>query len=136
MALSSYESIAQSFVEDHPIGSPVTVEHLLAWTAQRAHGHVIGSDLKIPDPRKKLGTLRRHLNEGARSQNVTEDRRFIILVEDAKRARFVVVGYRQYSHERAIQAFVRSAGGAIAPINSALKLLEDVKVDELSDDER
>jgi len=134
MSLSSYETIAQSFLDDHPIGSPVTGERLLAWTTQKANGHVISSDLNIADPRKKLSTLRRHLNEGARSQNVAEDRRFIILVEDAKRASFFVMGYAQYSHQRAVQAFVRSAGGAISPINSALKLLDDIKIEELSED--
>jgi hypothetical protein len=134
MQTSRYEDIAQSFLNDHPIGTPLTGERLLSWIEEKANGHVIGGDLTIEEPRKKLSTLRRHLNEGARTQNVAENRRFIITVEDAKRLKFVVVGYAQHVHEQAGQAFVRSAGGALAPINSALKALDDIKIDELPED--
>jgi hypothetical protein len=130
--ISAFENIAQSFLTDHPIGTQVTGERMVNWVQQKANGHVIGADLNIPDPRKKLATIRRHLNEGARTQNVAQDKRFVITVEDAKRATFSIVDYAHYGHAKAIEAFVRSAGAAIAPLNSAMRVLDDQKMEELS----
>jgi hypothetical protein len=130
--VSKYEDIAQVFLDDNPIGSMVTGEHLLEWTEQKADGHTIGADLSIEDPRKRLSTLRRHLNDGARTQNVPEDRRFIVVVEDAKRSSFAIRAYADAADERAAQAFIRSAGAALAPLDGALKMLDDVKRNELS----
>jgi hypothetical protein len=130
--ISAFENIAQSFLADHPIGTQVTGERMVNWVQQKANGHVIGADLNIPDPRKKLATIRRHLNEGARTQNVSQDRRYVITVEDARRATYNVVDYARYGHTKAIEAFVRSTGAAVAPINSAMRILDDQKLEELS----
>lgn len=134
--LSKYENVAQDFLKEFPIGTDLTAERLLKWLEQKANGHIIGSDLSIEDPRRKLSAVRRHLNEGARSQNVAEDHRFVLQVTDAKRGRFAVVSYMQHAHMTAAQAFLRSAGGAMAPIKGAYGILEDIKVEELSDDEK
>jgi hypothetical protein len=132
MQLSRYEDIAQAFLDDNPIGSMVTGEHLLEWIEQKANGHAIGADLSIEDPRKRLSTLRRHLNDGARTQNVAENRRFVVAVEDAKLSRYAIRAYVDAADERAAQAFLRSAGAALAPLDGALKMLNDVKRNELS----
>jgi hypothetical protein len=134
MQVSSYDDIAQVFLTDHPVGTALTSERLLAWVEQHANGHILRSDLSIPDPHKKLTALRRHLNQGARTQNVAEDRRFIIMSVDPKRGALSIMSLAEHAHRQATQAWVRSAGAAIAPINSALRRLEDIKVDELPDE--
>jgi hypothetical protein len=136
MSTEEHENIAQLLLDEHPFGTVVTAERLLSWTEQNADSHTIKEDLRIDDSRRKLAALRRHYNEGARSQNVSEDRRYFLDVEDAKRGRFIIRPYADYAHERAGQAFMRSAGAAIAPINSAMKVLDDVKADELPADKK
>jgi hypothetical protein len=134
MQVSAYDDIAQVFLSDHPIGTALTSERLLNWVQQRADGHILRSDLNIADAHKKLTALRRHLNQGARTQNVAEDRRFIITIIDAKRGALSIMSLADHAHRQATEAWVRSAGAAIAPINSALRRLDDIKVDELPDE--
>jgi hypothetical protein len=136
MQLSRYEDVAQSFLDAFPVGTMISGDEIVDWIEEKADGHVIRSDLRIDDPRKKISAVRRHLNDGGRSSNVTQDRRFVVDVEDAKRLSFAVVAYAQFAHARATQAFVRSAGAAIAPLNSAIKIGKDQKLDELTAEER
>jgi hypothetical protein len=133
-ALSKYEDAAEAFRQVHPIGSIVTADRMLAWAETHANG--LASDLLIADPSKKLATLRRHLNDGGGSRNLAETNRFYLEMEDSKRKTVIVRSLREYVSEQADQALDKSVVGAMKPINRSQKAIDDIKVEELTSEDR
>jgi hypothetical protein len=133
-ALSKYEGVAEDFLTDHPVGTTVPQDRLVGWATRYKDG--LASDLLIDSPGKQFSALRRHINDGAASRNFDEDRRFHLAVIDAKRKTCVVRLLSEHVSEQADAALGKSVRGAITPIKSAQKALDDVKVDELSDEQR
>jgi hypothetical protein len=131
MRSSKHEpSIAQILLDDHPIGTLITGDCLLSWIEHKAAGHAITAALAITDRREKLSVIRCYLNKEAHTPYVAEDRRYVIVV--VKHEVFAVVGHANYVSEQAASALARPAKGAMTPINSPLKHLDAIKLDELS----
>ncbi len=133
-ALSKYEDAAAAFIVAHPAGTPVGPDRLVNWAAGHANG--LQTDLLIGDPDKRVSALRRHLNNGGASRNLTEDQRFYIVVEDAKRKMMRVQSLADRAKEQADQAFGKSVIGAITPIKRSQKAIDDIKLEELTNDKR
>jgi hypothetical protein len=136
MEVSQYETIAQSFLDDHPLGTVVTGSKLLNWVKAHPDGAAIKPDLAIEDNDKRLNALRRHLNHGARSDAMSEDRRFHLQIEDAKRKTYIVRSYSDVTTEQAKAALSKSLVGALSPLKRARQAVDDIKLDELSEAER
>lgn len=134
VALSRYEGAAAAFLKAHPIGTVVTPDRMLTWAADHANG--LATDLLIGDPNKQLSALRRHLNDGGASRSFAESNRFHLVVTDAKRRTVLVQSLHEYVSEQADQAIGKSVVGAITPLNRSLKAGEDVKKEELSDEDQ
>lgn len=134
--VSKYESIAQSFLDAHPVGTVVTSSKLLKWVADHPDGLAIKSDLDIDEPGKRLSTLRRHLNDGGRSDAMAEERRFQLEVEDASRKTYVVRSHADIAKEQATSAIGRSVMGALNPLKRSQRAIDAVKLDELPEIER
>src|SRR5262249_13508392 len=111
--VSKYETVAQSFLDAHPLGQMVTATSLLEWA--NSHGDGLRADLALDDPGKQINAIKRHLNEGGASPNISEDRRYYVDVEDPKRKTFVVRPYAEYVKDQAISAFGKSVTGALSP---------------------
>jgi len=133
-ALSKYEDAAKAFLDDHPIGTIVRAEKMLEWAAEKGNG--LASDLLIDDANKRVSAIRRHLNSGGSSRNFSEASRFIVEVEDAKRKTFRVRRLFDYVGAQADVAFNKAAKGALAPLKRSKRALEDIKSEELDDDEQ
>jgi hypothetical protein len=131
METSPHEVASQLFLKEYPIGSTVSGVRLLDWVKQETNGHAIGNDLRIEDPKRRLSTIRRHLNEGARAQGLAEANRFVLAVEDARVPTFIVVAFAEHVHVTAAQSLMRSGNAAFAPLKNATRLINSVKVDEL-----
>jgi len=129
-----YEDAAQAFLQDFPIDTTVRGDEIVKW----AHDHKDGlaSDLLIDNPTKKLSALRRHLNAGASSRSFDESERYVLEVIDAKRKIFMVRRLVDHVGQKADAAFGKSIFGCINPLKNARAELEDVKVEELDDNQR
>jgi hypothetical protein len=136
MQASQYENIAQSLLDEYAVGSSITGAALQKWVADHPDGAAIKSDLDIADPKKRINTLRRHINNGAASDNFAEDRRFFLDVEDAKRQVFVVRSLADQVLDIAKSALDKSYYGAINPLKRSQKAINAVKLDELPEIER
>src|SRR5262245_57777551 len=134
MMVSKFEDAAQAFLTVHPIGTVVTPDRLLKWAAE--HGNGLATDLLIDDPGKKLSALRRHLNHGAASRNVAEEKRFYLDLEDAKRRTVRVERLSDHVNRQAEDAFGRSVTGALTPLKRSERAISDIKVEELDETER
>ena len=134
--VSKYESIAQSFLDEHPVGTLVTSSRLLKWVADHPDGAAIKPDLDIDEPGKRLTTLRRHLNDGGRSDAMAEERRFQLQVDDVKRKTFLVRSHADVAKEQATGAIGKSIIGALTPLKRGSNAIDAVKLDELPDIER
>lgn len=134
--VSRYENIAQSFFAEHPIGTTVTASALQKWVANHADGAVLKADLHIEDPDKRLAALRRHLNDGGRSNAMSENQRFQVHVDDAKRKTFVVRAHADVAKEQAAGAIGKSIIGALSPLKRGTKAIDAVKLDELPEIEQ
>lgn len=133
-AASKYESSAIAFQAAHPIGSGVRGSDVLKWAT--AHGNGLAIDLLITEPAKRLSAVKRHLNNGGASFNLPEDSRFQIIAVDPKRDAYEVVAYADYVEERTESAVYRSINGAITPLKQGRNAINDVKLDELADEDR
>jgi len=129
-----YEDAAASFLQQHPLESKVRGEDIITFARDHANG--LASDLLVGDDSKKVSALRRHLNSGGASRSFAEEERFCIDVSDAKRKIFVVRKLADYVHDKATAAFGKSVHGALMPINNSKKAIEDIKLDELDEDQR
>ena len=134
VAVSKYEGAAQAFLKEHPIGSVVTVDRMFNWASTYADG--LASDLLIEDPTKRFTALRRHLNEGGASRNLAEEGRFVLVVEDIKRKTSVVRSLTEHVSEQAGMALEKAVSGAITPIKRSQRALDDIKVEELPEEQR
>jgi hypothetical protein len=133
-SLMKYEDAAAAFLQVYPLGTKVRGEEIIAWAT--AHSDGLASDLLIDDDTKRLSALRRHLNTGASSRSFAEDERFVINISDAKRKIFTVQRLADHVHDKAAAAFDRSVTSAMSPLKASLKAVEDIKLDELDDEDR
>jgi hypothetical protein len=134
--VSKYEEIARSFLEDHPLGTIVTAPKLVRWVMDHADGVAIKPDLDIGDPAKRITTLRRHLNDGGRSDALPEMERFQLTIEDAKRKTFMVTSHADVVKAQADEAVSQTVRGALGPSRRGIRAIDSVKLDELPDIER
>jgi hypothetical protein len=134
VALSKYEDAAKAFLKAHPIGTVITSDRMLDWAGDHANG--LAADLLIPDPNKRLGSIRRHLNDGGASRSFAESNRFYLAVTDAKRKTLLVQSLFEHVSEQADEAVGKAVVGALTPINRSLKASEDVKKEELSEEDQ
>lgn len=134
VALSKYEDAATAFLKAHPIGTTVTPDRMVSWATEHADG--LDTDLLIGDPDKRLSALRRHLNNGASSRNLPEEKRFYLVIEDAKRKTMLVQSLVERTKEQADIAFDKSLRGAMSPITQSQRAIEDHKLEELSSEDR
>lgn len=134
--VSKYEDIGQSFLADHPIGTVVTASKLLQWVADHADGALLKVDLAILDPTKRLAAVRRHLNDGGRSDALAEDQRFQVQIDDAKRKTIVVRAHADIAKEKANGAIGKSILGALNPLKHGTKAIDAVKLEELPEIEQ
>jgi hypothetical protein len=131
--LSKYEDAAKAFLKKHPLGSVVTPEKVLDWAEKFGDG--LASDMLVSDPSKKISALRRHLNDGAASRNLAEANRFHLAIEDAKRKTMRVVSLADHVKQQADQAIDKSIVGALSPINRSQKAIDDIKLEEVENEE-
>lgn len=129
-----YEDAAAAFLQSYPLDALVRGEEILTWAQDHADG--LANDLLIDDDSKKLSALRRHLNSGGASRSFAEDERFVIDVTDAKRKIFKVRKLADHVHDKATMAFGKSVTGALSPIKSSKRAIEDIKLDELDEPDR
>jgi hypothetical protein len=134
MASETHQDAAAAFLQNYPLESRVRGEEIIAWAQTYANG--LAPDLLIGDESKKLSAIRRHLNAGAASRAFAEAERFYIDVIDAKRKVFVVRKLADFVHDKATMAFGKSVSGALSPLDTSRKAIEDIKLDELDDDDR
>ncbi|MET4315940.1 hypothetical protein [Bradyrhizobium sp. RT4b] len=134
--MSKYEDPAQEFLTAYPIAAVVYGNELVDWVEQRPNGHALKSDLLVDDIDKKISAIRRHINQGAGSRNVAENRRFYLEVEDARRKTYVVRSLVDHAQAQADAAFGRSVSGAINPLRASERVLKDIKREELDDEGR
>jgi hypothetical protein len=138
MISSQFENFAQALLDDNPFGSVVTGSALTKFAkeysgngASPAAAAALKADLAIDDPAKRISTLRRHINHGGTSDNISEDRRFVLAVEDAKRKTFTVRAYADHVLDTATAAIGKSVNGALSPLKNQQKAINSVKLDEL-----
>jgi hypothetical protein len=136
MQVSQYEEIAQSFLNEHPVGTTVSGSALQKWVAEHADGAALKPDLGINDPGKRINAIRRHLNNGGSSDSYAEDRRFTLQVEDAKRKTYIVRSCADVAKDQADGALFKSASGALSPLKRSQKAINNIKLDELPEIER
>lgn len=136
MEASKFETVAQSFLEAYPFGSTVTGSQLTKWVADNSDGAMIKPDLAISDPDKRLNALRRHLNHGGRSDNLPEERRFVLEVDDPKRKVYLVRPHADVAKEEATGAVGKSIMGALAPLKRGQRAINGVKLEEVPEIER
>ena len=134
VALSKYEDSAVAFLGTYPVGTVVAPGEVIEWATD--HGNGLATDLLISDPGKRVSALRRHLNNGASSYNLSEDQRFYLALEDTKRKTMLVKSLADHTSEQANSAVGKSMRGAMTPIKRSLKAIEDHKLDELPDEKR
>jgi len=133
-SFTKFEDTAASFLQAYPIGAKVRGEEILDWATQHANG--LAADLAIDRDDKKLLAVRRHINSGAASRNFVEAERFYIDVEDAKRKTFAVIRLADHVQSKATAAFGKSVSAALSPIKSSIASIDDLKLDQLSDQDR
>jgi hypothetical protein len=134
VALSKYEDSAVAFLGTFPIGTVVGPGEVIDWATD--HGNGLATDLLIPDPGKRVSALRRHLNNGGSSYNLSEDQRFYLAVEDTKRKTMLVQSLADRTNEQAHNAVGKSMRGAMTPIKRSQKAIEDHKLEELPEEKR
>lgn len=132
--LTKFENTAAAFIQVYPIGTEVHGDELVEWARNHANG--LATDLLIADEGKKLSALRRHINSGASSRNFAESERFYVEITDAKRRSYRVTRLLDHVQVKAATAFGKSARAALAPITSSQRALKDVKMVELTPEER
>lgn len=133
-SIDKYTDAAAAFLQTYPIDTKVRGEEIITWAENHSDG--LASDLLIDDSGKKLSALRRHLNAGAASRSFAETERYIVDVLDAKRRIFVIRKLADYVHDKATAAFGKSVSGALSPIETSRKAIEDIKQEELDDADR
>jgi hypothetical protein len=133
---SAYESVAGLFRDEHSNGALVSGSALQKWTADNANGSALTADLGITDPRKRINTLRRHLNQGGASDAFDAERRFYLAIEDRDRMIFVVQSYTEHAMGKATGAIERSVAGALNPLSQGEKFINSLKLDELPEIDR
>jgi DNA-binding transcriptional ArsR family regulator len=134
VALSKYEEAASAFLEKHPVGTIVPPDRMVKWAHD--HGNGLAPDLLIDDPSKRLSALRRHLNHGGASRNLTEDERFYLAIEDKERKTLLVQSLVDYTREKADVVFDKSINGAMNPLKKMHQQIDDHKLEELSPETR
>lgn len=131
-ALNKYESSAKAFLAAYPYGSIVRPEQIVDWATEHADG--LKTDLLLDDPDKRLNALRRHLNAGGASRNLTEDERFYIAIEDTKHKTMLVKSLAEHVNDQAEMAFDKSISGAIAPIKRSQKAIDDIRLEQVENE--
>ena len=134
--VSKHETIALLFFEAHPTDTVVTPSAFQDWIAHHANGAAIKSDLAIEEPSKRLSALRRHLNEGGRSDGLPEAKRFQLQIEDAKRRTMIVRAHSAVAKDQAVRAISDATNGALGPLKRGQRAIDAVKLDELPEIER
>jgi hypothetical protein len=129
-----YEDAAAAFLQQFPLDTKVRGEDIVTFAQDHANG--LANDLLIGDDSKKLSAVRRHLNSGGASRSFAEEERFYIDVSDAKRKIYVIRKLADYVHDKATMAFGKSVNGALSPINTSKRAIEDIKLEELDGEER
>jgi hypothetical protein len=133
-SFTQYEDAAAAFLQVFPLGTKVRGEEIVAWATDHSDG--LAGDLLIDDDSKRLSALRRHLNAGGSSRGFAESERFVIDVSDAKRKVFTIRRLADHVHDKAAAAFDKQVIGAISPGETAIRAIEDIKLEELDDAER
>jgi hypothetical protein len=136
MEASVYEGVAQSFLDAHPIGTTVTATQLTKWVNDHPDGAAIKPDLAIADPDKRAKALLKHINHGGESDNVAEQRRFVLDVDDPKRKVYLVRPYAEVAKDKARGAIGKAIMGAVAPLKRGTRAVNGVKLEELPEVER
>lgn len=134
--VSNHEEIGQEFLVDHPIGTIVSAGSMQTWVKEHANGSMIGDDLHISDPARRIAALRRHLNDGGASSNLDQENRFVLEIEDARAKTFVVRRHSDVAHAKATDAIGKSVMQAMSPLRAGERAVDAVKLDELPDIER
>jgi energy-coupling factor transporter ATP-binding protein EcfA2 len=129
-----YEDAAAAFLQQFPLETKVRGEDIITFAKDHANG--LANDLLIGDDSKKLSAVRRHLNSGGASRSFAEEERFYIDVSDAKRNIYVIRKLADHVHDKATMAFGKSVNGALSPINTSKRAIEDIKLEELDEADR
>jgi hypothetical protein len=134
VSTTRYEDAAHVFLQSYPVGTTVRGEEIVTWAHDHANG--LKHDLLLEDPGMVVNALRRHLNQGGASRSFAEDERFYVDVVDSRRKVFIVRSLADYTQQKAGAAFGKSARGAISPLEQAQKALNDIKLEELDEEQR
>lgn len=130
--LSRYEPAATTFLERFGVGTTVYASDILGFAEELQDG--FAADLLIADEKKRVNSIKRHLNHGAASANRAEPVRYIIETLDPKMGVYKVKRLSEHVGEKARQAFGQSVLGAITPIVRAEKAIDATKLAELEDE--
>jgi|SRR5262252_8156361 len=133
-SVTAYEDAAAAFLQKYRLGSKVYGDEIIAFAQNHANG--LANDLLVGDKTKQMTAIRRHLNSGASSRSFAEDERYYIDVIDAKRKVFAVRKLADYVQNKATLAFSKSTKAALAPIQSSRREIDDLKLEELDEDQR
>lgn len=131
---TGYEDAAAAFLQQYPPGTKVLGEDVIAFARDHANG--LASDLLIGNDGKKLLAILRHLNAGGASRRFAEEERFRIVTIDAKRKIYTIRRLADHVQVKAMQVFGKSTKAALAPIASSRKEIDDLKLEELEQEQR
>jgi hypothetical protein len=134
--LSKFEDVWQALLRQYPMGTIVHGEELIDFVEELPNGHAIKDDLLVADPGKQVSAIRRHFNHGGSSRNLSELERGVLEVVDAKRKTFRVITLASHTIGNTDGTFIKSGFGAINPIKRQMSAMQDIKKEELSDEQR
>jgi hypothetical protein len=134
MKVSNYEGAATALLRIYPIGTYIRIDELFDFAEQHADG--LAADNVIDSVAKKFGSLRRHLNDGGASRNFPEPERFVLEVTDTRNKTLLVRSLTDHAVKLAATAVDRSAIAGVKPLKAAKQKIDDVKIEDLSDQRR
>jgi hypothetical protein len=135
-ALSIYEDLVPPFLSHYPFDTTVHGSELIDFVESLPNGHKIKNDLLVDDPGKQVSAIRRHLNHGGASRNLAERERLFLETLDAKRKTYAVRSLAKFVASETDPAFSKSVFGALNPLKRQKAAIDDIKKDELSDEDR
>jgi hypothetical protein len=130
---SRHQLLGQTFLANHPVGTTLTDAQLLNWAEEKGKGsgNGLASALAIDDPRKRIASVRRLLNDGLKANGLAEDQRAVIEVTDPKHGHMRVNSWAYYVAARADVAFNKSMSGALNPLLQSKRMIDGLNLDEV-----
>jgi hypothetical protein len=126
-----YQTIAQSFLKAYPMGKVVTGNQILNYIRDHDDDGEFKADLAQEDSDKRLRALVRHLNVGAHSDELAEEKRFHLTLRNKEAKTYIVQSHIDYQKGKAADAWKDTIAIPTRKVRDGQKALEAIKVDDL-----